>query len=166
VPRSARELLSANVILSRRYHNPNTGQSVSLLLVHCKDARDIAGHYPPNCYPSQGWTQRNREDYTWGIAGDSVPVRSYLFTMERPTGDQKMRVLNTLLLPDGELTREMSVVRQAAADYQARFYGAGQLQVVVNSRMSPTRRQAIFERFYKAVHPALKAMRSGLENHE
>jgi len=163
VPRSARELLSPNAILSREYHNANTGRSVHVMFVHVRDARDIAGHFPPNCYPSNGWTERRTQDDRWNIAGTSVPVRDYLFTMELPTGDRQMHVLNTLVLPEGRLTRQMSEVRGAAADYRSRFYGAGQIQVLMNHRMTPARRKAIFKRFFKAMRPAIEAMRAGIE---
>ncbi|MFW6061969.1 MAG: exosortase-associated EpsI family protein, partial [Planctomycetota bacterium] len=58
VPRSAVELLQPNALCSRQYRNQKTGQVLSLLVVHCRDARDMTGHYPPVCYPAHGWTQR------------------------------------------------------------------------------------------------------------
>jgi hypothetical protein len=166
IPRSAVQLLSPNAILSRQYHNQNTGRAVSLMIVHCKDARDMAGHYPPICYRANGWTQQSTEDHRWSMLGQTLPVRRYTFTMDLPTGEREMHVLNMLVLPDGALTREMTRVREAAADYRSHFFGAGQMQLILDSRMSPSRRRAVFERFFEAVQPAIHAMRSGLKDEQ
>jgi hypothetical protein len=166
IPRSAVELLSPNAILSRQYHNQNTGRSVSLMLVHCRDARDMAGHYPPICYRANGWTQQATQDHNWTLAGDAVPVRSYTFGMDLPANERQMRVMNMLVLPNNTLTREMTRVREVAADYRSHFYGAGQMQVIVDHRMSPSKRRAVFERFYQAVRPAIEAMRAGLTHEQ
>jgi len=43
------------------------------MIVHCGDVRDMIGHYPPVCYPANGWKpgpsaptgiQVNQEDAT------------------------------------------------------------------------------------------------------
>lgn len=60
VPADALDLLQPNKILSRRYIRPGTGHEVTLLIVHCRSARDLAGHYPPVCYPSAGWMPRDQ----------------------------------------------------------------------------------------------------------
>src|ERR1700691_3902298 len=48
------QLLRPNAILSREYRNDRRKQVVEFLIVDCSDARDLQGHYPPNCYPAQG----------------------------------------------------------------------------------------------------------------
>src|SRR5688572_8658902 len=55
VPDAAVQMLHPNVIFSRRYQNLSTNETVAVLLVHVRDARDVLGHYPPVCYPGQGW---------------------------------------------------------------------------------------------------------------
>ena len=54
VPPEAQELLRPNAIFSRRFQRPGE-IGVHVLVVHCSDARDMIGHYPPICYPSSGW---------------------------------------------------------------------------------------------------------------
>lgn len=61
VPADALDLLKPNKILSRRYIRPETGHELTLLIVHCRSARDLAGHYPPVCYPSAGWLPRDQD---------------------------------------------------------------------------------------------------------
>src|SRR6185295_1872887 len=50
----AQRLLRLNAMLSRQYTCTDR-PTVHILLVHCGDARDMTGHYPPICYPSSGW---------------------------------------------------------------------------------------------------------------
>mgnify|MGYP007071125856 CR=1 FL=1 len=42
-------------------------EQVNVAVVQCRDARDMGGHYPPICYPGQGWTPKN--------PGIAVPLR-------------------------------------------------------------------------------------------
>jgi hypothetical protein len=170
VPEAARELLSPNVIVSRQYRHDRTGQVVSLMVVHCKDARDLAGHYPPVCYPANGWTKDSQQDRRWTIADPNgpateVPVRHYRFARPRTEGEGKrtMHVLNTLMLPNGRLTREMSAVRRLAADYRSHFYGAGQLQLIVGGDVPLAQRRRLFAQFFKAMRPAVQAIGAGLK---
>src|SRR5213080_4692399 len=44
VPTQALSVLSPNAIVSRRYTSVEDGRSAGLLLVHCSDAHDMAGH--------------------------------------------------------------------------------------------------------------------------
>ena len=130
-PKEAIKLLHPNAILSRSYVNTKTKQSVSLLLVHCRDARDMAGHYPPVCYPANGWVKKKTRTMSWQVNPSlTVPVAEYEFAMWLPSSSRTMRVVNTLILPDGTLSPNMSEVRKAGADYQTHFFGAGQLQLV------------------------------------
>ncbi|MDY7108295.1 MAG: exosortase-associated EpsI family protein, partial [Planctomycetota bacterium] len=80
VPREAQKLLRPNAILSRRYRRPG-GTWLHLLVVHCSDARDMLGHYPPICYPSAGWVAIPPPDPDVHVILDDrpVPVRTYMF---------------------------------------------------------------------------------------
>src|SRR5215204_3249848 len=70
VPREAQILLKPNKILSRRYTDTsvaslNRPRSVNLLIVQCKLASDMVGHFPPICYPSHGMETILNEDRDW-----------------------------------------------------------------------------------------------------
>lgn len=164
VPTEAIKLLHPNVILSRRYVNSKTNHSVSLLVVHCRDARDMAGHYPPICYPASGWVQRRKAmAVSWQVNPRmTVPAAVYEFVMWLPSSSRTMWVANTLLLPDGTMTRDMSDVRAAAADYQTHFLGAGQVQLVFGEYMLASQREKIFKTFFNAIEPVLQVMESGV----
>src|SRR5688500_20316463 len=79
VPVAAVKMLHPNIIISRRFQNISTGESVSVLLVHVKDARDLLGHYPPVCYPGQGWRTQSINEVQWNSGAAVVQGTQYEF---------------------------------------------------------------------------------------
>lgn len=164
VPPAAIRLLHPNAILSRRYDNLATNQSVALLIVHCRDARDIAGHYPPVCYPANGWVQRYLHPMHLQVTPErSIDGAEYEFAMWLPASLRIMRVVNVLVLPDGTTTHDMKHVREAAADYRTHFFGAGQIQLAFAEHLRTQQREEILRTFIKALEPVLAAIESGVE---
>ena len=163
-PRAAIRLLQPNALCSRRYENRQTNQSVSLLIVHCRDARDMGGHYPPVCYRAHGWVQRAARSVLWEVNPRmSVPAAEYEFSMWLPSHSRTLWVVNVLLLPDGSMSPDMSRVRSAAADYRTHFFGAGQIQLAFGERIRASERERIFKTFVNAIVPVIEAMKSGVQ---
>ncbi len=147
VPPAAIELLRPNVMISRTYVHEVTGQSVSVLVIQCKDARDLLGHYPPVCYPAQGWRIYETIQGV-GLNGEkaSAPTGSDHWALYRMEHGKSERfaggrdVYQKMLLPTGVQTLSMQEVQDFAGNYQLRHYGAGQVQVVMNSAGSESTR--------------------------
>ena len=144
VPPAAVALLRPNVILQRRYTNRKTGRRADFLLVQCQDARDMAGHYPPICYPSHGWNAAGTEPAQWKVEGRSITGVEYYFTRLHDGRDVGCYVRNLIILPTGNLVRDMDQVRAAASDYLRQFYGAAQIQVVIDADVPGAERDEIF----------------------
>lgn len=161
LPREASELLRPNVLFSRRYEHRQTGEWATFLLVQCKDARDLDGHYPPICYPAHGWRQQEAERMETRVNGLVIPSTQYRFSYHQPEGTSRMVVNNFMILPDGRIMPDIGGVRRAASDYTSRFYGAAQVQLITSDRMSEERRQAVFERLVSANRDVIHAIRSG-----
>src|SRR4051794_24399767 len=53
IPEAAIQLLKPNAQICRQYTTPT--RQFQFLLIQCRDARDMGGHYPPVCYPASGW---------------------------------------------------------------------------------------------------------------
>src|SRR5215212_3483805 len=53
IPDGAVALLKPNARICRQYFTPI--RPFQFLLIQCRDARDMGGHYPPVCYPASGW---------------------------------------------------------------------------------------------------------------
>jgi len=160
---AAVSLLNPNFILSRQYRNEETGEAASFLLVHCKDARDLVGHYPPNCYPAHGWSQNGAKHIDWHLGGMHLTGMQYRFSYERPRGTSRMVVDNFIIMPDGRIMRTVDGVYAAAADYTTHFYGAAQVQLVTSVEMTEQRRREVFRRIVGANLDVIETLRSGIE---
>jgi hypothetical protein len=147
VPTAAQKLLRPNIILSRSYTDTLTGAQVNFLIVHCRDPRDMLGHYPPVCYPANGDPQSGEgKARDWEVrerpSDDAATARTisgmeYVFERQfsDPRGVSSLTrttvVYNFLVVPDRrETIRDMDALQRAAKDYQRRAYGAAQFQVV------------------------------------
>ena len=166
VPEAAVRMLHPNIILSRRYQNLSTNESLTVLLVHVRDARDVLGHYPPICYPGQGWKTVAATPIDWKAGALAVKGTEYEFSRDRLEGGSRLYVDNFLILAGGETCRDMDGVERAAQDRQRKFFGAGQVQFVHDARTTPQRRREIVEEFLKCSKPALQAIAGGGEKHE
>ncbi|MFZ9881483.1 MAG: exosortase-associated EpsI family protein, partial [Phycisphaerales bacterium] len=111
LPAGATEVLHATGTLSRRYVRIGSSTEVTVALVHCGDVRDMLGHYPPACYPSQGWQLTN-------AGGDLMPIRllgrpatAAVYRFEKPeSGGSKssLSVVGCFLLPGKPSTSDVS----------------------------------------------------------
>ena len=176
-PESAIKLLKPLRIVSRNYscdRNDGTHQELALLLVDCPDARDLQGHYPPNCYPSQGEKpvyaseaarvadQPGRER-TWYLPHMEIHGMEYRFSADGPSeSDVDKIVYNFFVIPkvpgigvnhkelDGVIWKDISGVYTSGQDYQRHFFGASEFQVVfqppTGSTLTPDQEQAAIKR--------------------
>jgi hypothetical protein len=143
VPPAATRLLRPNAILSRRFRRIDDDLAVDLLLVHCTDARDMGGHYPPNCYPSSGWLELGGDaprQATLEVSDRSVPVRVYAFRrVQDDAREVRIRVLNVFILPGGELTADIHRIKTLAGRRALTTAGVAQLQIVSSSDLDEAR---------------------------
>lgn len=164
LPDSAEKLLHPNCQVSRGYTSsslklPN-GQfaQASLLIVQCKDSRDMSGHYPPNCYPAAGQPQIGKAmPFTMNIAGMTVEGNEYLF-LKNPLPVTRQCVYDFFVVPGFGIKPDMKGVLQAARDYQKRYYGAAQFQVVMDADYPQDTRETIFRQIIGANAKALSVL--------
>jgi hypothetical protein len=147
---AAVELLRPNASLSRSYRRIGDPATIALSLIHCSDFRDMAGHYPPVCYPAHGWTLADPiavvssfaagheaaamiENTSLSIEGlGQFPVRCYRFSrMGDGLVQIKMTVFNAFILPDGSWVSDLGTIRQGAARRRLAGEGVAQLQLGV-----------------------------------
>lgn len=164
VPAAATELLDPNAIVSRSYQHVATGKTCSFLLVQCKDARDLLGHYPPVCYASQGWAKQDATPKDWEIEGTVIPAMRYHFMRKRLERVSEIRVENFMILPDGQFCRDMSGVETSAQDYRRKFFGAAQIQVITDAGVGDAEREQLFRQFIGAAKPLIDEIRAGVRS--
>jgi hypothetical protein len=137
IPREAQKLLKPNAYRQLRY--TGGGPTVFVLIVHCSDARDMIGHYPPICYPSAGWEESDpaNRDLTLSVSGIPFPVREYGFKGYREGGREEIiRIFDAFVLPDGTVTREIDDINRQSERLSVSVQGVAQLQVITSGRVS------------------------------
>lgn len=156
---SAVRLLKPNVLEQRRWTDGITGKTVSVLVVHCGDTRDMIGHYPPNCYPGQGYRMGKTESWATTVGSERYSdLPEYEFVTVRGTSTETLKVRNAMLLPGLGLGRDMNDVQAAAQDVTRRFLGAGQIQVIFYSGISEAERDSITAEMMEIYRPVLETL--------
>jgi len=157
---AAVQLLKPNHILNRRFINHDLDASATILIVHCTDARDLAGHYAGNCYPAHGWSEQTRQPWSQQVGGLDIDGVFYRYDMAQPGRRHELWVANFMLLPDGMIVSNMQSVYHVASDYLRRFYGAGQFQIVMDGRLAddPELRQRVIKDMIDIARPMLTAI--------
>lgn len=164
IPREAQQLLKPNASLSRTYEGPG-GAEVHVVLVHCSDARDMIGHYPPVCYPSSGWISMEPErasDMQIEAGELRLPVRLYRFKRLREQGDEdQIRIFNAFVLPDGTVTREIDDINRQSERLAVSVQGVAQLQLLTSAAMTHEEAVAAAGELVQGMRDLLDALRVG-----
>jgi hypothetical protein len=161
VPPAAMTMLRPNVAVSRRYTDLNTGQQATLLLIQCRDARDLFGHYPPVCYAAHGFHAVESVPRDWSVDGLAIHGMSYTFSSTSPEDPSSMVVYDFMILPNGTTCRDLDGVYASARDPRKRKLGAAQLQVLIDSNVSAAVRDAEFSDLIKSNRPTIDAILAG-----
>lgn len=138
VPREAQKLLRPNAIFSRRYVRSD-GAWAHILIVHCSDARDMIGHYPPICYKATGYVAADPgyrpEQAVWLRSGSTLPVRAYRFRRASDRGTTEIQIFNAFILPEGTTTRNIEDINRQSERLAISVQGVAQLQVITSGAM-------------------------------
>jgi hypothetical protein len=161
VPEAAMTMLRPNATISRRYTNVETGDAATLLLVQCKDARDLFGHYPPVCYAAHGFRAAQSVARDWQVDGLTIHGMAYTFSSTRLDELTSMIIYDFMILPNGTTCRDMEGVYASARDPRRRKLGAAQLQVLLSATESEERRDAEFLSLVRANRPTIDAILAG-----
>jgi hypothetical protein len=161
VPAAATSMLHPNVMISRQFTNRQSGRVVLLVLDQCADARDMAGHYPPNCYPGSGWVLEGREARTWWVDDWKINGTEYRFSRKSLGGRQRIVVDGFFIMPDGRFLPDMAQFVRAAGDFDKRHFGAAQMQLLFPEETLPAERSAVVGEFVRAHAEIIAAIRSG-----
>jgi hypothetical protein len=166
IPPEAIAILRPNVILSLQYReddlaNPHARDRWANLLVdQCRDARDMNGHWPHNCYVNSGQEETLAVPRDWQVGTLKITGTEYHFRQPSLTGPSETAVYNFLIVPDRGILRDMDGVRQASADLQRRFFGAAQFQVVMNADLPQAERDKMFVTLMEPCVPVIRTLMS------
>jgi hypothetical protein len=165
-PPGAVTLLKPNVVVSRRFEHMQSGRSFCFLLVQCRDARDMLGHFPPACYVAHGWEQESAEPADWRI-DEQFTIRgtTYVFATARNAdrpAPQRMTVENFMILPDGSTGRGMDDVERAARHGRMKHLGAAQVQLMFDLSYTAEERAGLIEMVVRANRDLIDDIRRGV----
>ena len=161
VPEAAITMLRPNLTISRKFTNFATGEEATLLLVQCKDARDLFGHYPPICYVANGFRAVDSSLRDWNLDGLSIKGMVYTFTSTRAEDLTSMVIYDFMILPNGTTCRDMDGVYASARDPRRRMLGAAQMQVLVSATLPQEQRDALFQSMVRANRETIDAILAG-----
>lgn len=159
-------LLHPNAIADLKYvdNSASAGAAdrVAILLIdQCPDARNMYNHWPPNCYPNSGETETFAQKRDWKVGSTTLHGVEYHFSKTTALQSTRRAVYNFLVVPDRGIVRDMRGVRAAASDYQRRYYGVAQFQVVMNADLPRAERDDIFKTLMRPCLPAIKLLMTG-----
>ncbi len=161
VPAAAVSLLKPNVLISRRFVNIRTGWVANVLLVQCRDTRDMVGHYPPVCYPGQGWTVSSEKNRNYHVNKMLIPAKLYKLVKSGPSHADRMIVGNFMIVPDGRLVRDMTGLYEHLATKSRRPFGAAQMQVVIPGSLAASSRHEVFRELVQEHMPLIQTILRG-----
>jgi len=161
IRQEALQILDANASLSRTYRHIETGDAAVLLVVHCADARSLLGHYPPVCYPPQGWTEVSRSLRPVACEDVSLVSTLYDFTHDTLGRSPGIEVAHFAVLPDGKTAPDMDLLDRAARDKRTKFFGGASLQFVVDASLPEARRQEAREVLLRAISQWVQTVQQG-----
>jgi len=154
------KLLHPNAMISRDYSKPSVGgglpEHIGFMFLACSDARDTVGHYPPICYPSQGWSLELKETKNWplgepvgGASGGrrQMVIHGTEYTFVRSLFEARGSEIvdNFFVLPNTGVVADRDEVINAAGDLQRRFYGVAQVQIIFSSETNSEERDRDIE---------------------
>ncbi|MGF1632710.1 MAG: hypothetical protein ACFCVE_02575 [Phycisphaerae bacterium] len=171
VPQSALVILRPNAIRSIEYWDttPDSPVRVSMVIVQCKFSGDMVGHYPPNCYSGIGYAPADTGQAVtardWEIDGVTIPGTEYHFVRQAAGQRQDKIVYNFMVVPERGIFRDIQAVQSAAEDYQQRYYGAAQFQLVFDgltaTQLSRYERDELFVTLFRQALPLIEKLKSG-----
>jgi len=169
LPPAAVAMLHPNLVISRHYRNSQTAHLVEFLLIQCSDSRDLIGHYPPRCYPANGYLQvRAPEPQDWQVQGLTIHGTRYEFQPSRlPSGFQWVGtqvVEDFMVLPDGTTCRDLQGIDAAARDRRKKFFGGAHVQVVSDAALlTESEREDAFKQIIAAALPLIEQIGGGVK---
>ncbi len=151
------QLLRPNKLLQRSYMTADGASAFSLLFIHCSDARDMQGHYPPVCYPAHGWTIVDSTRTVCALGQSAVPCVVYRCSAVHNGEELRMTILNFFAVPSHAqaLAADMSAVNSAAASTSRSGLGAAQIQLILPRDAQPDELVRLMQEIGPAIEPAV-----------
>ena len=166
ISQPASKLLRPNRILQRRYTDYTTGEAVSLIVVHCGEVRDMIGHYPPHCYPANGWTAVGAEGVTVTHHGQAFPARFYRFSKPESGLERRLDLLSFFVVPESAtpIVPDMDALEHVSQSFRRNSLGAAQVQIMIPSGAGPGERDRMAAEYMNVLEPTIRVIAAGVSD--
>ena len=158
IPSSQAKMLDLNAFVSKKYQllGESPVLQCTLFLANSIDARSMAGHHPPNCYPAIGWMSQEaaEREFRSTIYGD-VEMCFMVYSFERGTSSQLMRVVNGFVLPSGMMASRLADASQLMGRAETSREGLTQYQLIFSSNVSVERAAGFAEDIFGSLPIAI-----------
>lgn len=158
------ELLKPNRIIQRTFVNIGTGLAFSIVIAHCKDVRDMVGHYPPVCYPAHGW-RLTRSSPIELTASDmtTIPAMRYRLTRSTSGVDRTLDLVNFFVVPRplARFAPDMDALNALAVNSRERLLGSAQVQIIVPEGLPDAELSPFLSEVLSALKPTIDAVADG-----
>ena len=95
VPEREREILNADALVQRVYHEPVDNRELVVLVAYHRDGRLATGHQAPRCYRTRGWGVTSQNTVNWTVNGTPLEGKAYVLSR----GDARMTVYELFATP-------------------------------------------------------------------
>jgi len=158
------QMLRPNRILQRTYQNETTGQKTILSIVHCTDMRDMAGHYPPVCYPAHGWDFDSAKPMEITIGGRLQEARVYQFSRLNQGMREAIRIVSFFIVPYSDrIIYDKETLGLAAKNPHAAGLGVAQVQILTPGSQSEESADQMVSKILAVVQPVIDTIEAGIK---
>ncbi len=165
VSEPAQKLLKPNVLFQREYKNLITSRVMTVMLVHCGYIRDMAGHYPPVCYPAHGWQATGSTAESLNI--DNVPqaVRKYSFVKSLNGRKRILKVTDFFVIPSKEspIIYDLNQLRSLGERRDQNELGVAQIQILTSGDIPDDERAEAVDAVLYSLEPVIIVIGDGIQ---
>ena len=156
VPLAEQRILKPNAMLSRSLSMLGGDERAHLLLIHCRDVRDMLGHWPASCYVSAGWKPEKDASRTIAVPHAGLELQALRHRFSRVRGEElieRTEVWSAFLAPGEPPTGSLNDLAGRAGGRMRSRQGIAQVQVCFPGFMD----DAAAERAVRSILEALPA---------
>ncbi len=164
-PTEAVDMLRPSRVLHRGYRNDGGRDEIRMVIVHCPDVRDMAGHHPPNCYPATGWTTSGASEIEVNAFGHDQTFAVHRFERREAGTTHRITVASGFVVPgyDGAVIPGMDKLRAVSENRRRTKLGAAQLQIIIDRAAGQDEIREVVETFLPALEPVVDRVTEGAE---
>ncbi|MEO1510670.1 MAG: exosortase-associated EpsI family protein [Planctomycetota bacterium] len=161
-PTEAVDMLRPSRVLHRGYVSDGGRDEARMVIVHCPDVRDMAGHHPPNCYPATGWTTTGGGTLEIEAFGREQTFALHRFDRREAGTSHRITVVSGFIVPGHDrVIPEMSELRSVSENRRRTKLGAAQLQIIMDTAAGQEEIREVVKTFLPALEPVVDRVTEG-----